>query len=87
MKTATIVLLVIVALLLLYIANEIRKGKSVVFVFGNFNPSFDFGTATVDRVTPSAVISNAIESGASSYNQGINYGKSVLENMTGWKTR
>lgn len=87
MRTATLIFLVIVALLLLYIANEVRKGKSVVFVFGNFNPSFDFGTATVDKVTPQVVVSNAIESGASSYNQGMNYGKGLLEDITGWKTR
>ena len=87
MRTASLIFLVIIALLLLYIANEVRKGKSVVFVFGNFKPTFDVSTATVDRVTPQVVIQNAVQDISNGYSHGLTYGKSLLEDMTGWKTK
>jgi len=94
MRVASIIVLSIIALLLLHIANELRKGKTVVLHFGRDNSSVqNLQTSTPGNsgqtvnqalaIAPKEVFQDVVIESQTGYNLGIAYGKSVLKGITG----
>lgn len=84
MRIATIILLAIIALFLLHIANELRKGKTVIFVFGKGSGCsiVNNGQRVVVKELATA-IEKAPAQAASSFNLGMQYGKAQFKAITG----